>query len=71
MAAAGSAGSAGRTRRSRAILATGQIDMATGGTRISGGWGTVEDDWTRFARAWVEAYDKQRARSAARATEVA
>ena len=71
MVSAGSACSSGKTKPSRAILATGKIDMATGGIRISGGWGTVEDDWTRFAKAWVEAYAKQRARSAARATEVA
>jgi cysteine desulfurase len=71
MVSAGSACSSGKTRPSRAILATGLIDKATGGIRISGGWGTVEADWTRFAAAWVEAYAKHRARTAARAKEVA
>ncbi|MES2860486.1 MAG: cysteine desulfurase family protein [Pseudomonadota bacterium] len=71
MVSAGSACSSGKTKPSRAILATGRIDMATGGIRISGGWGTVEDDWKRFAAAWVEAYGKHRERSAARAKEVA
>ncbi|MFA4893735.1 cysteine desulfurase family protein [Brevundimonas sp.] len=71
MVSAGSACSSGKTKPSRAILATGLIDKATGGIRISGGWGTVEDDWTRFAAAWVEAYAKHRARTAARAKEVA
>lgn len=71
MVSAGSACSSGKTKPSRAILATGLIDKATGGIRISGGWGTVEDDWTRFAKAWVEAYAKHRARAAARAKEVA
>jgi cysteine desulfurase len=66
MVSAGSACSSGKTKPSRAIVATGRIDMATGGIRISGGWGTVEDDWKRFAAAWVEAYAKQRARSAER-----
>ena len=66
MVSAGSACSSGKTKPSRAIVATGRIDMATGGIRISGGWGTVEDDWKRFAAAWVEAYAKQRARAAAR-----
>jgi cysteine desulfurase len=66
MVSAGSACSSGKTKPSRAIVATGRIDMATGGIRISGGWGTVEDDWKRFAAAWVEAYAKQRQRAAAR-----
>ena len=66
MVSAGSACSSGKTKPSRAIVATGRIDMATGGIRISGGWGTVEDDWKRFASAWVEAYAKQRARAAER-----
>jgi cysteine desulfurase len=63
MVSAGSACSSGKTKPSRAIVATGRIDMATGGIRISGGWGTVEDDWKRFAAAWVEAYAKQRQRA--------
>ncbi len=71
MVSAGSACSSGKTKPSRAILATGRIDMATGGIRISGGWGTVEDDWKRFAAAWVEAYAKQRERTASRAKAVA
>ena len=71
MVSAGSACSSGKTKPSRAILATGRIDMATGGIRISGGWGTVEDDWKRFAAAWVEAYAKHRERAAARSKEVA
>lgn len=69
MVSAGSACSSGKTKPSRAILATGLIDKATGGIRISGGWGTVEDDWKRFAKAWVEAYAKHRQRVAARSKE--
>jgi cysteine desulfurase len=69
MVSAGSACSSGKTKPSRAILATGLIDKATGGIRISGGWGTAEEDWTRFAAAWVEAYAKHRQRTAARAKE--
>jgi cysteine desulfurase len=69
MVSAGSACSSGKTKPSRAIVATGRIDMATGGVRVSGGWGTVEDDWSRFAAAWVASYEKQRARAAARARE--
>jgi cysteine desulfurase len=69
MVSAGSACSSGKTKPSRAILATGMIDKATGGIRISGGWGTTEDDWKRFAKAWVEAYAKHRQRAAARSKE--
>ena len=71
MVSAGSACSSGKTKPSRAILATGRAALATGGIRISGGWGTVESDWARFAEAWVEAYGKHRARHSARAKEVA
>ncbi len=66
MVSAGSACSSGKTKPSRAIVATGRIALATGGIRISGGWGTVEDDWKRFAAAWVEAYAKHRVRAAER-----
>lgn len=69
MVSAGSACSSGKTKPSRAILATGMIDKATGGIRMSGGWGTVEEDWKRFAAAWVEAYARHRQRASARATE--
>ena len=41
------------------------------GVRVSGGWGTTEGDWVRFADAWVAAYDKHKARAAARVREVA
>ncbi len=71
MVSAGSACSSGKTKPSRAILATGRAALATGGIRVSGGWGTVEDDWNRFAEAWVAAYAKHRERAAARAKEVA
>jgi cysteine desulfurase len=67
MVSAGSACSSGKTKPSRAILATGHAALATGGIRISGGWGTVEDDWSRFAAAWVGAYEKHRARQSTRA----
>jgi cysteine desulfurase len=69
MVSAGSACSSGKTKPSRAILATGRVALATGGIRISGGWGTVEDDWERFAEAWVAAYAKHRERQSARAKE--
>ena len=71
MVSAGSACSSGKTKPSRAILAMGRMDLATGGVRVSGGWGTTEADWVRFAEAWVKAYGRQRERAAERAKEVA
>ena len=58
-------------RPSRAIVAMGRMDLATGGVRVSGGWGTTEGDWIKFAEAWVKAWDRQKARAADRAKEVA
>ena len=71
MASGGSACSSGKTRPSRAILATGRTDLAVGGVRVSGGWTTTEDDWIRFATTWTGAYARQRERVAERKREVA
>ena len=71
MVSAGSACSSGKTRPSKAISAMGLDHLATGGVRVSGGWGTTEADWTRFANAWVGAWEKHRARAAERVKEVA
>jgi len=71
MVSAGSACSSGKTKPSRAILATGRSDLATGGMRASGGWATTEADWTAFALAWSTAYDRQRERAADRNRKVA
>jgi cysteine desulfurase len=66
MASGGSACSSGKTKPSRAILATGRGDLAAGGVRASGGWTTTEDDWIRFATTWANAYAAQRERIAER-----
>ena len=47
------------------------FDPATGGVRASGGWATAESDWSRFADAWIAAYDKHKTRAAERVREVA
>ncbi|HEY1225274.1 MAG TPA: cysteine desulfurase family protein [Brevundimonas sp.] len=67
MVSAGSACSSGKTKPSKAISAMGHHHLATGGVRVSGGWGTTEADWTRFADAWVGAYAKHQARAAEKA----
>ena len=69
MVSGGSACSSGKIKPSRAILATGRTSLATNGIRVSGGWGTTEADWVRFADAWLEAWAKRQAK--ARQAEVA
>ncbi|HZW14850.1 MAG TPA: cysteine desulfurase family protein [Brevundimonas sp.] len=71
MVSAGAACSSGKTKPSKAISAMGLDHLATGGVRVSGGWGTTEADWIRFANAWVGAWEKHRARAAERVKEVA
>lgn len=71
MVSAGSACSSGKTKPSKAISAMGLDALATGGVRVSGGWGTVQDDWSRFAEAWSSAYQTHRARIATRTREYA
>ena len=71
MVSAGSACSSGKTKPSRTIVAMGRMDLATGGVRVSGGWGTTQDDWSRFASAWTRAYQTRRARQSARVKETA
>jgi cysteine desulfurase len=68
MVSAGSACSSGKVKPSKAISAMGLHALATGGVRVSGGWGTTQDDWSRFADAWVTAYEKHSARQAERLT---
>lgn len=69
MVSAGSACSSGKVKPSKAISAMGLHALATGGVRVSGGWGTTQDDWSRFADAWVSAYEKHSARQADRLAE--
>jgi cysteine desulfurase len=49
------------------VAAMGRPDLAPFAIRVSGGWGSTEDDWIRAGDAWIEAY----ARHSARRKEVA
>lgn len=71
MVSAGSACSSGKVKPSKTISAMGLNTLATGGVRASGGWATAESDWSRFADAWIAAYDKHKTRAAERVREVA
>jgi cysteine desulfurase len=67
MVSAGSACSSGKVKASHVLTAMGQGDLAGCAIRVSGGWDTPQEDWKRFADAWLEAY----ARHTARRKEVA
>jgi len=71
MVSAGSACSSGKTKPSKTMLAMGLDAVATNAIRISGGWGTTEADWVRFADAWIAAWNKRQARADQRTVEVA
>ncbi len=71
MISAGSACSSGKTKPSKTITAMGLDHLATGAVRVSGGWGTTEANWAKFADAWVAAWNKHAARLSERAKEVA
>ena len=55
MVSAGSACSSGKLKSSPVITAMGRADLAGCSIRVSGGWATTEDDWARFAEAWLDA----------------
>lgn len=56
---AGSACSSGRIEASHVIRAMGyDNDVATTAIRISGGWGTQEDDIRKVAAEWKKLYDR-------------
>ena len=59
---AGSACSSGKAKPSIAMVAMGLDGLARSTIRVSGGWGTTEADWVRFADVWEEAFLKHRAR---------
>lgn len=63
MVSAGSACSSGKVKPSPALTAMGMGDLSQGMLRVSGGWGTVEDDWKAFADAWTAEYAKVKAKS--------
>lgn len=67
MISAGPACSSGKMKPSDVVAAMGRADLAPFAIRVSGGWGTVEDDWRRAGDAWLEAH----ARHSARRKEVA
>jgi len=66
MVSAGAACSSGKVKPSRVLEAMGYGPAAAGALRASGGWATTENDWVRFADAWLEAHARHAGRSAQR-----
>ena len=65
MVSAGSACSSGKVKPSPALTAMGMGELSQGMLRVSGGWGTTEEDWIRFADVWTAEYARRTARGAA------
>ena len=67
MVSAGAACSSGKVAASQVLQAMGFGKLASTALRVSGGWATTPDDWTRFAEVWLTVYDRFRARRRASA----
>jgi cysteine desulfurase len=68
---AGAACSSGKVKPSGVLEAMGYGDLAAGALRASSGWSTTEDDWVRFADAWLEAHARRTRSQATRTKEYA
>jgi len=63
MVSSGAACSSGKVKASHVIEAMGRPDLAACAIRVSGGWASTPDDWSRFADAWLEAHARHAART--------
>jgi cysteine desulfurase len=68
---AGAACSSGKVKPSGVLEAMGYGELAAGALRASGGWSTTENDWIRFADAWLEAHARRTRAQATRVREYA
>lgn len=62
MVSSGSACSSGKVKASHVVLAMDREDLAGCVIRVSGGWNTTQQDWDRFADAWLIAHARHAAR---------
>ncbi|MDR3507512.1 MAG: cysteine desulfurase family protein [Caulobacteraceae bacterium] len=67
MVSAGAACSSGKVSASPVLAAMGYGPLAANTLRVSGGWATTPEDWTRFAEVWSTIHDRFRARRRASA----
>ena len=63
MISAGSACSSGKVKASHVITAMGHPELAFCSVRVTGSWATTEDDWDRFADAWLESHARRSLRA--------
>jgi cysteine desulfurase len=62
MVSAGAACSSGKVKSSHVVEAMGWPDLGVCSLRVSGGWATTRDDWSRFVEAWLEAHARRASR---------
>jgi len=62
MVSAGPACSSGKLKPSATVAAMGREDLAGAVLRVSGGWASTQDDWTRCGDVWLDAFAKHQAR---------
>ncbi len=62
MISAGPACASGKLTPSATVAAMGHGHLADSAIRISGGWASTQDDWTRCGDVWLDAYAKFDAR---------
>jgi cysteine desulfurase len=67
MVSAGAACSSGKVKASPVLTAMGYEGLADQALRVSGGWASVEADWTRFTDVWLAAYARRATRRRASA----
>ena len=67
MISAGAACSSGKVKPSHVVEAMGRPDLAASSIRVSGGWATAPADWARCGAAWLDLYNRHRARRSASA----
>jgi cysteine desulfurase len=59
MISAGAACSSGKVKPSHVVQAMGRPDLAAFSVRLSGGWASTAEDWTRCGEAWLQAFERQ------------
>lgn len=64
MVSAGAACSSGKVKASRVVEAMGRADLAPYVLRVSGGWASTAEDWSRCGDAWLAAWARHSARKA-------
>ena len=67
MVSAGAACTSGKVKASRVVEAMGLPELSPHVIRVSGGWATKPDDWTRCGEAWLEILARHEARVRAKA----